>query len=129
MGGEVYGAACDGCSGKTKPILDDEEKDDIAKSQVVEAAYYGLEAESRRKIFEILQENYSYIDAEDMVECNDFISDYLMLDYVKHQAGVSPWSVAGLCTFEICDYLRDDFIRNIERKFLKKQEELKKLGG
>lgn len=104
-------------------------KKDMRVSEAAETAYSALEKESRRKLFAIQQRYYSYIDLDDMEAWNGFAHDYLVLDYLRDKAGVHPLGVTGMPDLEICDYLRDDFVAAINRKFEEKQAQLAKLGG
>ena len=83
--------------------------------------------ENNNKIYEIFNDNYSYIDPEDIDSFAIFYENHIRLNIEKDENGRIRTPMPVLHKVGNISFMRPEFIKNIETKFTKKKQELENL--
>jgi hypothetical protein len=90
-------------------------------------AYVSLATQNNEKIIEILQDNYSYIDPEDVDIFQQIVVDYNRLKTERYESGKLKTPLEIYEHIGEIFFMRPDFIRRVKSKFTVKKNEIESL--
>jgi len=91
-------------------------------------AYVNLSTQNNEKIIEILRDNYSFIDPEDVDLFQQFVIDYTRLKTELDDSGKLKTPLEIYERVGEISFMRPDFIERVKAKFNSKKKEMEKLN-
>lgn len=91
-------------------------------------AYVSLVTQNNEKIIEILRDNYSFVDPEDVDIFQQFIIDYNRLKTERDESGKLKTPLEIYEHVGEISFMRPDFIQRVKTKFDAKKKEIESLS-
>ncbi len=104
----------------TQKNLDQE----TSKTLDIANAYIGLVTQNNEKILEVLRNNYSYIDADDVEIFRQLVVDYTRLKTEVDESGRLNTPLRIYEHIGSISFMRPEFIKRVKEKFDSKKKEL-----
>jgi len=110
------------------PYTQENLKKEVMITLDVANAYVSLATQNNEKIIEILRDNYSFIDPEDVDTFQQFVVDYNRLKTERDESGKLKTPLEIYMHVGEISFMRPDFIQRVKTKFNSKKTEIENLG-
>lgn len=110
------------------PYTQENLKKEVMITLDIANAYVGLATQNNEKIIEILRDNYSFIDPEDVETFQQFAIDYYRLRTECDESGKLKTPLEIYMQVGEISFMRPDFIQKVKAKFNSKKTEIENMS-
>ena len=110
------------------PYTQENLKKEVMITLDIANAYVGLATQNNEKIIEILRDNYSFIDPEDVDTFQQFVIDYNRLRTERDESGKLKTPLEIYMQVGEISFMRPDFIQKVKAKFNSKKTEIENMS-
>lgn len=103
-------------------------KKEVMTTLDIANAYVSLATQNNEKIIEIMRENYSFIDPEDVDTFQQFVVDYNRLKTERDETGKLKTPLEIYLKVGEISFMRPDFIKRVKSKFNEKKTEIENMN-